>query len=62
MFNASLSSNTSSLYETINQNLKYKCNDCSSQSNILLKKDNDFEFTLNNKLINKTIIRNWKCG
>ena len=53
MFNASLSSSTSNLYETINQNLSIKCNDCSSQSNILLKKDNDFEFTLSNKLINK---------
>ena len=53
MFNASLSSSTSNLYETINQNLNIKCNDCSSLSNILLKKDNDFEFTLSNKLINK---------
>ena len=53
MFNASLSSGTSNLYETISQNLNIKCNDCSSKSN-LLKKDNDFEFTLSNKLINKT--------
>ena len=53
MFNTSLSSSTSNLYETINQNLNIKCNDCSSLSNILLKKDNDFEFTLSNKLINK---------
>ena len=52
MYNASFNIFTPDLYEMINHNIRLTCPKCNIKSNIYLKKDNEFELILDNKIIN----------
>jgi len=55
MYNASFNIFTPDLYEIISHNLRLACPKCNTKSNIYLKKDNEFELILDNKIINNNI-------